>query len=289
MDDAKGQLIVGYIGLGDMGQAMALNLAEKGWPLVVHDLRPDRCAPLAALGAAVASSPREVGQACDILCLCVVDAAQIEAVLFGEAGAAQALKKGAVVVGHSTAGAPDCQRIAERLAPLGLDYVDAPVSGGAGRGRTGELTVAVGGARAAVERVMPLLNDIGSSVSHLGGVGAGQTGKLLNNALYYVQLSLIDEVVRTGVALGLDREAIQQVIDTGTAGSWASRHYGEMIKRDGAMFAWESDYPGGVIGIARKDVRLILARLAEGGFGTSRIARLAGEALETLGRPLERD
>jgi 3-hydroxyisobutyrate dehydrogenase len=295
MTENKGaqDLRVGFVGLGDMGQQMALNLASRGWALSVHDLRPSRAEPFRAYDTSIAESARDVAAASDVLCICVLNARQVEDVLFGPRGAAEALRRDAIVVDHSTIGASHCRDISARLSPLGVHYVDAPVSGAALRAGQGDLTIAVGGDPEVVERCMPLLNAEGSTVVHLGPTGSGQIAKLVNNGLFATQVSFIDEAIRLGEAMGLDAKQLWSVIDSGATGSWASGYYGRQVelaggKRDPASVFGRAPDPEGALKIITKDVALFVEQLQASGLGASRMAATAAGAIDAIGAPLPR-
>lgn len=273
---------VGYIGLGNMGAAMALNLIDRGWPMILYARREATLEPFRGLPVAIRPTPAAVARDCAILCLCVVDAAQIEEILFGAGGAAEALVSGSVVVVHSTIAPDACRDFAARLKPMGIGFLDAPVTGADARGRDGTLTIAVGGSAADVATCRALLDSEGSVV-HLGGVGAGQTGKLLNNGLFALQLSLADEIRRLGAEMGLDPAAVLEVVNGGTASSWAAGFHQRSGRAGKAVFsAYETSYAGGPIAIMAKDIGLFVGELERYGLGNSRMAALVAGALDAM-------
>jgi 3-hydroxyisobutyrate dehydrogenase-like beta-hydroxyacid dehydrogenase len=280
-------LRIGFIGLGDMGAAMAHNIVDHNWPLALYARRLVSLEPFRARPVVIANSPCELGALSDILCLCVVDEAQIEDVLFGAEGAALGLGENSVVVIHSTIAPDACRRFADRLAPLGVHLIDAPVTGAAERGRSGDLTIVVGGEESVVRRCMPLFETEGANIVHLGGVGSGQVGMLLNNGLFVIHISLIDELLKLSEKMGLDPTMVLNVIDKGTAGSWASGFYRRVSEQGQIIFAnYDTSYPGGVIEIVRKDIRLFVKELSNAGFKSSRIANLASGAVDSIGMPV---
>jgi 3-hydroxyisobutyrate dehydrogenase len=276
---------IGYIGLGDMGAAMVQRLCTQGWKPVVYVRRAATLQTVAGFSLESVESPRAVGERVDILCLCVVDTPQIEEVLFGENGAAQAMRPGSVVIVHSTISPDDCKALAQRLAERDIHFIDAPVTGAAERARNGELTIIVGGDASIVARCMPLLESTGSFIPHLGDVGSGQVGKLLNNGLFIIQTSLVDELARLTGVMGLDRDMVLRIIDSGTAGSWASGYYRQALAERGAIFTGDTSYEGGVMGIVRKDIDLFLKQLRAAGCEEWRIARLAAGAVDSITAP----
>lgn len=276
---------IGYIGLGDMGAAMVQRLSVQGWAPTVYARRAATLQAVSGCSIKSVDSPRAVGECVDILCLCVVDTPQIEEVLFAGNGAAQALRPGSIVVVHSTISPEDCAALAQRLAERHIHFIDAPVTGAAERARRGELTIIVGGDTCTVARCMPLFESTGNFIAHLGGVGSGQVGKLLNNGLFVIQTALVDELARLSAALGLDRDTVLRIIDSGTAGSWASGYYRRALSEKGAIFTGDTSYEGGVVGIVRKDIDLFLKQLRSAGCDDWRIATLAAGAVDSIIAP----
>jgi 3-hydroxyisobutyrate dehydrogenase len=188
---------VGVIGVGNMGAPMAARLCERGFAVAVRDLRPEAEAPL---GATVARSAAELAAAVDALCVVVVDAAQIEAALFTEPQAAHtALRAGQTVLLHSTIAPQEAAAIAQRLAALGVQVLDAPISGGPARARAGTLSIMAAGDEAAYAWAQPVLAALGDRVFHVGAVpGRGAAMKLVNNLLAGVNLAAAAQAFALG-------------------------------------------------------------------------------------------
>jgi 3-hydroxyisobutyrate dehydrogenase-like beta-hydroxyacid dehydrogenase len=213
---------VGFIGLGDQGLPIAGRIGAAGFPLTVWARRPEAAATLTGV-AEVATSPAGVGRASDVVGICVFDGAGVREVLFGPDGVAQGLAEGGVVVIHTTLAPEEVRRLAEEAAASGLHVLDAPVSGGRVVAADGGLTVMVGGAPEVLDRVRPVLASYAADVVHLGGVGAGQQAKLLNNVLFAAQLVLADDALRLGAAAGLDPAGLAAVLGTSSATSVPAR------------------------------------------------------------------
>lgn len=256
---------IGYIGLGNMGAAMAANLADRGWNPVVYARRAASLAPLAGLAIRIVDSATRVAAQSDILCLCPVDIAQIRDILFGPGGAVETLAPGSIVVIHSTISPRDCIDLAAQLNDRGIGLVDAPVSGGAARGRAGTLTVAVGGTEADVARCLAVLTDAASELVHVGATGNGQRAKLLNNAVMLAQLALVHEMVETGAAWGISPDAQLRFLTTGTGASWAASYYLDAVETGRKLLSTASVYPGGAVAIMRKDADLFLQESQDAG------------------------
>lgn len=171
---------LGFIGLGSMGRAMAKNLIEADFSVIVHNRTRQRERPLVELGATPAASPAEVGRQSDTVVIMVSDTKDVEEVLFGSDGLASGLAAGALVIDMSTIAAAASREFADTLNKEGVGFLDAPVSGGTEGAEAGTLTIFVGGDRDDFERAQPMLERLGSKITHFGPTGAGQTVKAVN-------------------------------------------------------------------------------------------------------------
>ena len=217
-------LRVGVIGLGALGLPMAANLRRADMPLRVHtrSRSPERDPSLQ--GSIACATPAEAAEGVDVLLVCVSDNAAVEAVLFGANGASGQLAEGSVVVDCSTIAPATAIALAQRLARQGVDYVDAPVTGGTEGAKAGSLTVLVGGEPAALDRARPVLEIIGSSIHHFGPVGRGQQVKAVNQVLVAGSYAAVAEAMALGERLELPMEAVVDALKHGAAGSWALSH-----------------------------------------------------------------
>jgi 3-hydroxyisobutyrate dehydrogenase len=240
---------VGFIGLGNMGQPMALNLAKHGFPLVVHDIDAAKVEPLRARGATVAGSPEAVADAADRTISMVETTAQAEAVIAGERGIIRAAKPGHIVISMSTIDPLVARRLAEVLAARGVAMLDAPVSGGTERAKSGELSVIAGGAAEIFEACRDLFKAMGTKIFHVGGHGQGLAMKLVNNMLVQVNMVAVAEALVMGVKAGLDPRTIYEVVrvSTGTSSAF-ERGAARMLARDFS--------PAGTVDISFKDQEL---------------------------------
>ena len=217
-------LRVGVIGLGALGLPMAANLRRADMPLRVHtrSRSPERDPSLQ--GSIACATPAEAAEGVDVLLVCVSDNAAVEAVLFGANGASGQLAAGSVVVDCSTIAPATAIALAQRLARQGVDYVDAPVTGGTEGAKAGSLTVLVGGEPAALERARPVLEIIGGSIHHFGPVGRGQQVKAVNQVLVAGSYAAVAEAMALGERLELPMDAVVEALKNGAAGSWALSH-----------------------------------------------------------------
>ena len=242
---------VGFIGLGIMGSGMTHNLLRASVDLTVYNRSPERMQPLANAGAATAASPAVLAAAVDVVFLCVSDTPDVEQVLFGEEGVLQGAKSGSLVVDMSTISPAATRQFAERLAERGVAMIDAPVSGGSEGAAKGTLSIMVGGDAADVERARPYLEAMGSTITHLGPIGSGQSCKLVNQILVVVNMLATAEALVFAEASGLDLERTREAVVGGAAGSWMLANRGpQAIRRD-----WR---PGFTIDLQQKDLRLVL-------------------------------
>jgi len=240
---------VGFVGIGIMGSGMARNLVAKGHDVVVWNRTRERAE--AIVGASVAGSPREVAERCEVVAICVSDTPDVEAVLGGDAGILAGLGEGSLVVDHSTISPSATHRFATLAAEKGAAWVDAPVSGGSEGAANGTLSIMVGGTDADVARARPIIEAYGTTITHVGPVGAGQQVKLVNQVLVVVTQLAVSEGLLLAEAAGLDLDATLSAVTGGAAGSW-------MLANRGPQMAVRDWRPGFTIDLQQKDLRLVL-------------------------------
>ncbi|HZD23050.1 MAG TPA: NAD(P)-dependent oxidoreductase [Acidimicrobiia bacterium] len=255
---------LGYIGLGIMGRGMAANLIAAGHDLTVWNRTP---AKAEGLGATVVNSPQEVGPASDIVFVCVSDTPDVEEVVFGAYGVIHGMTEGDILVDHSTISPVATARFASSAAELGVEWVDAPVSGGSEGAEKGTLAVMAGGDAAALERARPFMDTYSKLIVHVGNEpGSGQMVKAVNQVLVVLNQLAASEALMLANAAGLDLKKTLAAVEGGAAGSWMLSNRGpQMIQRD-----WR---PGFTIDLQQKDLRLVLETADEVG------ASLPGTAL----------
>ncbi len=242
---------VGFIGLGIMGRGMARNVLNAGFDLCVWNRTPEKMQPFAEAGARTAMSPADLASQSDIIITCVSDTPDVEAVILGEQGVIHGAKPGALVIDMSTISPKATQQIAAALAEKGIHMLDAPISGGSEGAAQGTLSIMVGGDAAQVERAMPLFQAMGKKITHVGGHGAGQMVKLVNQILVVINMLAVSEALVFAQAGGLDLHKTLEAVTEGAAGSWMLSNRGpQVIARD-----WR---PGFTIDLQQKDLRLVL-------------------------------
>jgi 3-hydroxyisobutyrate dehydrogenase-like beta-hydroxyacid dehydrogenase len=203
---------VGFIGLGLMGGPMAANLLKAGFAVTVWNRTAARTQPLVALGAQAAGSPRETAAACDVLITIVSDPPALEQVLWGEQGALEGLHRGSVMVDSSTVSPMLARRVAAACTERGIEFLDAPVTGGTWGAEKGELTIMVGGAAGTLARVEPVFAPLAKRVIHIGPNGTGQTVKLAMNLLLALEVDALVEALALATAGGVAGERLVEVM-----------------------------------------------------------------------------
>ncbi|MBV9734744.1 MAG: NAD(P)-dependent oxidoreductase [Acidisphaera sp.] len=208
---------VGFVGVGNMGWPMAANLVRAGYDVSVADARRARADDFVQqVGGSAPETLRALGEACEIVVTILPTSAIVAEVLTGEDAVLDTLAPGSVVI-EMTSGLPALtRRLAERVAACGSALIDAPVSGGVARARTGELAIMVGGEDAAVERVRPLLDAMGRTILRTGGVGSGQAMKALNNLVSAGGFLIGVEALLIGARFGLDPGMMVDVLNAST-------------------------------------------------------------------------
>lgn len=279
---------IGFIGLGAMGLPMARNLHKAGLLAGVWNRTRSKADALAGeTGVAVAADPAELARHCDVVFTCVSAdedlAAVIDALLPG-------LSTGKVVVDTSTVSQAAARDAARRLADVGADFLDAPVSGGVEGARQGTLAMMVGGDAEVLERVRPPLDALAGRVAHMGPVGAGQATKAVNQVMVAGINQAVSEALAFAEALGLPMERVIETTGAGAAGNWFLSHRGATMT--GGRFD-----PGFKVALHRKDLTICQAmareygvslpmvemtlvhyrRLCDGGYGDEDISALFRE------------
>jgi 2-hydroxy-3-oxopropionate reductase len=261
---------VGVIGLGIMGRGMAANLLRAGHDVTVFNRTAERMDPLVDAGAHAATSPADLAGRVAVVVVCVSDTPDVEAVLTGPDGVVRGAAPGTLVVDCSTISPEVTRRLAAELADRDLRLVDAPVSGGSEGAERGTLSVMVGGADDDVARARPVLDAFGSTITHVGPVGAGQAAKLVNQILVTVTMLGVSEALVFAQAQGLDLARTLDAVMGGAAGSWMlTNRAPQVIARD-----WT---PGFTIDLQAKDLRLVLDAADEVGaplLGTATVFQL---------------
>ena len=251
-------LKVGYIGLGLMGKPIAKNILKAGFPLVVHNRSRNAVEELVNLGAKSASSPSEVAANVDVVFTNLPDTSDVELVALGENGIIEGAHEGLVHVDNSTIKPAAARMIADTLGKKGIEFLDAPVSGGDIGAQNGTLTIMVGGSETALEVVRPVLNAIGKLITHVGASGAGQIAKVANQIMVGAQMVAMSELLILAKKSGTDPEKVVEAIRAGAAQCWALDH------KPQRLFAGERK-PGFKAVMQYKDMNIVMDTAREYG------------------------
>ena len=242
---------VGFIGLGLMGRPMALHLEQAGHELHLWARRPESLAPFASVNAKTHASPAEVARNAEVVIVMVADAPDVEAVCLGANGLAAGGKAGLIVVDMSTINPNAARSIGLRLAEKGIEFVDAPVSGGETGAINAALTVMAGGKAAAFEKVKPLLEKMGKSVTLIGDSGAGQVAKACNQILTGVGVLAVAEAFNFATKSGVDAGKVREALLGGFA-------YSKILDNHGQRMLDRNFKPGFKAWMHQKDLRIIM-------------------------------
>lgn len=219
---------IAFIGLGNMGAPMAINLVKAGHSVKAFDLSADALARVKAEGGQTASSAQDAVQGADVVISMLPASQHVQALYLGKDGTPgllASIAKGALIIDSSTIAAATSQQVAKAAAAAGMGFIDAPVSGGTGGAIAGTLTFMVGGSDADLERARPLLEKMGKNIFHAGDVGAGQTAKICNNMLLGILMIGTSEAIALGVANGLDPKVLSEIMRRSSGGNWALEVY----------------------------------------------------------------
>lgn len=285
---------VGFIGIGAMGGPMSLNLLRAGFDLTVYDLNPGAVKNLIAAGASSALTPKDLAHNANVVITMLPHFDAIRSVLEGEDGVLAGINEGSVIIDMSTVSPVQTRKMASLAEKKGVFYLDAPVSGGVGGAAEGSLTIMVGGVKTAIERIMDILNVLGKKVYCVGGVGAGDATKLVNNMLLGINMAAVAEALTVGVKAGLDPWNLLEIISCSSGRSYA-------LESKMPNYVMKGRFePGFAIDLQLKDlelatqtgkelgVPLFLTNLTQQIFEQSRALGLGGEDISAVIKILEK-
>jgi len=274
---------IGFAGLGNMGEPMAMNIVKAGFALTVYDVRDEPLRRLELAGASVARSPKELGEQCEIVACMVLNDAQMEEIALGNHGEGmlEAMQPNSIIVIHSTVLPKTCRRIAALAENRNVGVLDAPVSGAAMAAHQGKLSLIVGGDPILLERCRRLFHAVGSTIFHMGSLGMGEIAKLANNLIGISTMQLTREALRLARKAGIEEDAMLEVIKASTGNSWAAQNWQTL--REIAQ-----KYAGGADGSAQasyKDIALALAVGQDIGVALP-VTKAVGRAIGSVGRKI---
>lgn len=238
---------IGFIGLGLMGRPMCLNLHRAGARLVIYNRSRAVVDNLIREAIEPADNPADVACRTEIVVLMVSDTPAVKQVLFGDNGLADGLRPGALVIDMGTTAVAATREYAARLAQTGVDFIDAPVSGGEIGARDGSLAIMAGGSEAAVKRAWPLFDILGKSTIHVGDVGAGQVAKAANQVIVGLNIGAVAEALALAECAGVDPSKVRQALMGGFAAS-------RILEVHGQRMIDNSFAPGGKVTTQHKDL-----------------------------------
>lgn len=270
---------IGFIGLGTMGKSMASNLIKAGYELVVSDIRRDAAAPHIAAGAKWADTARQVAEPCEVVFTSLPGPVEVEAVVLGDNGLKQGLRRGKAFFDLSTNSPALMRRLHAILAKDGVHVLDAPVSGGPKGAASGKLAIWVGGEEAVFKQHKAVLDAIGDQAHYVGPIGAGSVAKLVHNCAGYAIQTALAEVFTMGVKAGVDPLALFEAIRQGALGR--RRTFDGLVDQ---FLPGKFDPPAFALKLARKDVTLATALGRENDVPM----RLANLALEEMTEAMNR-
>ncbi len=270
---------IAFIGLGNMGGPMAMNLLKAGHTLSAFDLSAEACKKFGAEGLPIAKSAAETVADAEVVISMLPASAHVEGLFLGGAGKPgllESIKAGTLVIDSSTIAAATSRKVAEAAAAKGVAMIDAPVSGGTGGAIAGTLTFMVGGETKDLERARPVLEKMGANIFHAGAAGAGQTAKICNNMLLGILMIGTSEALALGVANGLDPKVLSEIMRRSSGGNWALEKYNPM---PGVMETSPAskNYAGGFgtdlmlkdLGLAQENATAVRAATPLGGLARS--------------------
>lgn len=246
----------GFIGLGLMGKPMARNLANAGADLIVHNRSSASVDELVSEGMAAGGSPSGTAQGADIIIMMLPDTPTVEKILLGENGVLVGLKPGSLVIDMGTTKVPVTRAFAKAVEDKGCDYLDAPVSGGTIGAENATLTIMAGGTDAAFKRAHPILNVLGSRITHIGGAGTGQVAKAANQVIVGLNIGAVAEALTLAKHAGADPAKVREALAGGFADSRILEVHGQRMIDDTFM-------PGARATVQRKDMDQALELAAE--------------------------
>lgn len=239
---------IGFVGLGIMGKPMARNLMKAGHELFVYDIIAESVAALAADGAQTCATASEAASKVEVTITMLPDGPDVEAAVLGPKGVLEGAKAGSIVVDMSSISPIVAQKIGAACAERGVEFLDAPVSGGEPKAIDGTLAIMVGGKQETFDKVLPLLQSMGSSATLTGAVGAGNVTKLANQIMVACNIAAMGEALVLATKAGLDPDVVFQAVKGGLAGS-------TVLNAKAPMVINRNFKPGFRIKLHQKDLR----------------------------------
>jgi len=242
---------IGFVGIGIMGKPMALNLLKAGYELTVHNRTRAKAEQLLTEGAAWAANPADVANRSDVVIICVTDTPDVRDVLLGQSGVIAAARPGLICIDMSTISPAATKEMGQILEGKGVTLIDAPISGGEIGAIEGKLSIMMGGPKKAVEKVRPLMEVMGQTVTYCGPLGSGQITKLANQVMVIHTIMSLAEGLAFAEKAELDLETTLKVTSAGAAASHSLKALGPKVIAGDLK-------PAFMVDLQQKDLRLIL-------------------------------
>jgi 2-hydroxy-3-oxopropionate reductase len=270
---------IGFVGTGIMGKPMVKNLLKAGYPVLCYDLVPEPLKELAAAGAALAASNREVAEKSEIVITMLPNSPHVEQAVLGPKGILEGARSGLLLLDMSTISPIVSQRVAAEAAKKGVKMLDAPVSGGEKGAIEGTLSIMVGGERAVFDKVLPIFQAMGKTITYIGPIGSGGFVKLANQIIVAINLTAIAEALVLGTKAGIDLELMINALSGGLAGS-------KCLEQKRNNYLQHAFQPGFKIDLHSKDLNLIMESAEKLGvpLPTTALVRELFSALRVKGR-----
>ncbi len=242
---------VGFVGTGIMGKPMVKNLLKAGYPVLCYDIIPDPLKELAAAGAGVAGSSKEVAEKSEVVITMLPNSPHVEKAVLGPQGVLEGARPGLILLDMSTISPLVSQKVAAEVTKRGVKMLDAPVSGGEKGAIEGTLSIMVGGERTVFDQVLPIFQSMGKTITYIGPIGSGGFVKLANQIIVAINLTAIAEALVLGTKAGIDLELMINALSGGLAGS-------KCLDQKRGNYLQHAFQPGFKIDLHYKDLNLIM-------------------------------
>ncbi len=270
---------IGFVGTGIMGKPMVKNLLKAGYPVLCYDIVPEPLKELAAAGASLASSSKEAAEKSEVVITMLPNSPHVEQAVLGPNGILEGARSGLLLLDMSTISPIVSQKVAAEVSKRGIKMLDAPVSGGERGAIEGTLSIMVGGERAVFDKVLPIFQAMGKTITYIGPIGAGGFVKLANQIIVAINLTAIAEALVLGTKAGIDLELMINALSGGLAGS-------KCLDQKRNHFLQHAFQPGFKIDLHYKDLNLVMESAEKLGvpLPTTALVRELFSALRVKGR-----
>lgn len=243
---------IAFIGLGVMGYPMAGHLSSKGFDVIVHNRTKSKSESWKnEFNGAIADTPAEVAKEAEVICLCVGNDDDVKEIVYGSSGILTTVKKGAILIDHTTASAQLARELSNTANEKGFEFLDAPVSGGGAGAKNAKLSIMVGGEESTFEKVLTVMQCYGASINLMGKNGSGQLTKMVNQICISANLQGVAEAFNFGLNAGLDMNKVITVLSKGAAQSWQLENRGPWMLNE------QYKNGGFVVDLINKDLNLV--------------------------------